>query len=384
MNHQLINKAIAFISDGWQTQTLNLESVAQAAGFSLSFFDKFFYEHTGKTVMEFVRVYKMTQAACLLRTSDISVLDLALTLGYANPENFARAFKAIYTCSPREYRENHRATSLQWKDTTTGTVIKRFECEFPALKRVASDEFIDYLLTTDPLRHAFRIVFTPTIDHAVYQLSDDKEYILVEEYRPEEVALSLFCNSENIVKYINMAKAFPRCCIELLAAPDFIPPKLACVRARMGRNYAFVGAAPTPRSVECYQVRELGATDAGAVAAFAQKENEVLSRVFTHQMKNNDGRIQFLGLFFKDALVGCAVLCLEGGRTVCYSDISELFFAPKHDSKQNIAMLVEAAIVAGLAQDHVPMLWDSDMDSAMAEELGCKLISIRYAFDNFT
>jgi len=382
----LIGKAIAFISQAWEDESLNLEKIAAAAGFSVSYFDKLFLGQTGKTVMEFVRVYKMTRAAALLRTLDQSVLDIALAMGYTNPENFTRAFKTVYGCAPGAYREGRRCLPMQWKDITTGTVVKRFESAFPALERVDSDELLDRLLTTDPVRHAFRIIFTPTIDHAVYRLGEAGEYVLVEEYRPEDTALTLFCREENIAKYAGMARAFPRCILEFTTSPGFSLPedRFGFSRVMAGGNYVYPGDQAETYIPEGCQVRALGRKDARLMEAFAKGENETPGRVFAQKMDHgNYGEITFLGLLRGDALVGCALTCFESGRGLRYSEVGGLFLAPAHDNKENAAMLIRAATEAGLREGYPPMLFDAREDSgwlsgAMAGEMGYRLDSMRY------
>ena len=385
-DNQLIGKAIDFISQAWEDESLDLEKIAAAAGFSVSYFDKLFFGQTGKTAMEFVRVYKMTRAAALLRTSDQSVLDIALAMGYTNPENFSRAFKAVYGCAPSAYRENRRDIPMQWKDTTTGTVIKRFESAFPALERVDSDELIDRLLTTDPIRHVHHIIFMPTIDHAAYRLGEESEYILVEEYRPEDTALTLFCREGNIAKYAGMARAFPRCILEFTTDPGFVLPedRFGFTRVTAGGNYVYAGEYTETYIPEGYLVRALGREDARLMEAFAKGENETPGRVFAQKMNHgNYGEITFLGLLRGDALIGCALTCFESGRGLCYSEVGGLFLTPAHDKKENAAMLIGAATGAGLREGYPPMMLDARDDSgwlsgAMAKEMGFRLESKRY------
>ena len=385
-DNELIGKAIDFISQAWEDESLDLEKIAAAAGFSVSYFDKLFFRQTGKTAMEFVRVYKMTRAAAMLRTSDRSVLDIALAMGYTNPENFTRAFKAVYGCAPGAYREGHRDLPMQWKDTTTGTVVKRFESAFPALERVDSDELLDHLLTTDPIRHAFRIIFTPTIDHAAYRLGEEGEYVLVEEYRPEDTALTLFCREENIAKYTGMARAFPRCILEFITDPGYSLPedRFGFSRITAGGNYVYAGDHTETYVPEGYQVRALDREDAKLMEAFAKGENETPGRVFAQKMNHgNYGEITFLGLLREGALIGCALTCFESGRGLRYSEVGGLFLAPAHGDKENAAMLIGASIEAGLREGYPPMLLDARDDSgwlsgAMAREMGYRLESMRY------
>lgn len=51
--------------------------------------------------------YRITQASRLLSDTDISISDIAELIGYANANNFSRAFTKNRFCSPTEYRKNY-------------------------------------------------------------------------------------------------------------------------------------------------------------------------------------------------------------------------------------------------------------------------------------
>ena len=93
-NKTIINKAIKFIQNNPQAN-LSLQSIADNAGFSLTYFDAIFRQHTGYSPVEYSRVYKLTRSALELRKSEKSVLDIALDFGYASPESYTRAFKGL-------------------------------------------------------------------------------------------------------------------------------------------------------------------------------------------------------------------------------------------------------------------------------------------------
>jgi len=52
-------------------------------------------------------------ATHLLSETDASSLEIAFEVGYEDPSHFARMFRRIAGCSPREYRRRHSADSLQ-------------------------------------------------------------------------------------------------------------------------------------------------------------------------------------------------------------------------------------------------------------------------------
>lgn len=287
-NEEFIGRALEYIRTTCMKETLTLEKIAENAGFSVSYFDRMFAKATGKTVMEYVRERRLIHSAVMLRSSDKSILDIALEHGYENPENYARAFKVKYTIPPSEYRENHREQPLNWKDFSTGTVINRFEKAFPSLKRIAQEEFLEYLYMTDPLRFSFHLYFANQIDCAVYQLREGNEYMLVEEYRPELVSLTLFCETKNISRYIGMAKAFPTYTICIACDIVFVMPedKMGFKEEREYEqySYAYLEDSTDVPALPGYSVRELSEGDRAAVNRIRRDIKAEAIRVFEQKM----------------------------------------------------------------------------------------------------
>lgn len=59
-----------------------------------------FRKTTGYTIAEYLRKERMAHARHLIETHRSSVLDAALSVGYANPSHFAAAFRAVYGVLP--------------------------------------------------------------------------------------------------------------------------------------------------------------------------------------------------------------------------------------------------------------------------------------------
>ena len=76
-NKNLIDKAIGFIQKN-PKDNLSLQSIADNAGFSLTYFDAIFRQHTGYSPVEYSRIYKLTRSALDLRRTQKTVLDIAL------------------------------------------------------------------------------------------------------------------------------------------------------------------------------------------------------------------------------------------------------------------------------------------------------------------
>jgi len=64
----------------------------------------------GMTPHAYLTGVRLEQAARLLATTDLSMLEISLRVGYASPSHFAKAFKTWTGLTPREYRQASRRT----------------------------------------------------------------------------------------------------------------------------------------------------------------------------------------------------------------------------------------------------------------------------------
>jgi len=83
---------------------LGLEVLAQVAGVSLFHFVRGFHASTGDTPAQFVAQRRMARAARLLVRSDLSVLEVALAVGYGSPSRFGARFRRQYGLTPSAFR----------------------------------------------------------------------------------------------------------------------------------------------------------------------------------------------------------------------------------------------------------------------------------------
>ncbi|NLG27063.1 MAG: helix-turn-helix domain-containing protein [Chloroflexi bacterium] len=60
-----------------------------------------FERHTGYNVMEHIHVFRLSRAAIALRSTDRSILEIALDHQYAYPENFARVQGLLWARAQR-------------------------------------------------------------------------------------------------------------------------------------------------------------------------------------------------------------------------------------------------------------------------------------------
>ena len=106
--------------------------------------------------MAYIGYRRLKKAVQLLRTTDNSVLDIALEGGYASHEGFTKAFKKEYGVTPSEYRKKYQNKVLSYGELVDRSVTARFLHEHPDFAAVDPEDAIAYWLETDAKRYAYR------------------------------------------------------------------------------------------------------------------------------------------------------------------------------------------------------------------------------------
>lgn len=91
---------------------VSVADLANEVGTTVHSVNEGFRSHLHTTPAAFVREARLLAAARLLSDTDSAVASVAAELGYANPANFATAFKERFGVPPRQYRQLPRAADL--------------------------------------------------------------------------------------------------------------------------------------------------------------------------------------------------------------------------------------------------------------------------------
>ncbi|MDR9875331.1 helix-turn-helix domain-containing protein [Pseudomonas allii] len=83
---------------------LSMPTLAQEAGLSRYYFSRLFQQATGHSPSQFFIQLRMTRARELLSSTDQSIIQVALDVGYGSPAHFAQVFRRHTGMTPREYR----------------------------------------------------------------------------------------------------------------------------------------------------------------------------------------------------------------------------------------------------------------------------------------
>lgn len=98
-----INKAIYYTYQNY-TEPLNIEKMAKYLEINKCYFCQLFKKETGKTYSQFLNEIRIEKSKELLKNTDMSILDIALSVGYNNQNYYTMAFKKITGVTPLKYR----------------------------------------------------------------------------------------------------------------------------------------------------------------------------------------------------------------------------------------------------------------------------------------
>lgn len=106
-----------------------LEELSRVANFSRFHFQRQFSEYCGMSPARYIQLMRLKRASYRLVFNPLQrVVDIALDAGYANPESFARSFKATFKQTPTQFRHNP-----DWAHWSA-------QCQLPARERMENME----------------------------------------------------------------------------------------------------------------------------------------------------------------------------------------------------------------------------------------------------
>lgn len=88
---------------------ITTEYLAEKYDVSASHLRRLFHEATGGSVTDYVHRMRISSSLYLLRDSEMSILDIALMVGFDDQNYFTRIFKRQLGITPGEYRRRNRA-----------------------------------------------------------------------------------------------------------------------------------------------------------------------------------------------------------------------------------------------------------------------------------
>lgn len=100
---ETLKKMMQFLYSHY-AEPITLKQIAAAGSVGKSACTEIFKIHLHETPVNYLIQHRLRKGAELLRTSGLSVTEIAYNVGFSNPSYFASTFRETYDCSPSEYR----------------------------------------------------------------------------------------------------------------------------------------------------------------------------------------------------------------------------------------------------------------------------------------
>jgi len=100
----IVDSAISYIQSHL-TGKVSVEEIAASAGYSASYFSHLFARETGMSPYQFVMKSRIEQSQQLLKTTSLTVQEIAFQCGFNSAANFCYTFRRMTGASPHEYRK---------------------------------------------------------------------------------------------------------------------------------------------------------------------------------------------------------------------------------------------------------------------------------------
>lgn len=96
----VLNPVLTYISENYN-ERITLESVSKACNLSVFYLSKLFKKNTGINLIYYINLYKIEKAKQLLENTDMSIINISISLGYDESGYFSKIFKKTVGVTPQ-------------------------------------------------------------------------------------------------------------------------------------------------------------------------------------------------------------------------------------------------------------------------------------------
>ena len=104
---QLVKQVLKYLRENYKVN-FSAEDLAKKLGYTKFYVSRVFKDVTGKNVITQLNEIRVTSAEELLRSTDMSMSEIAVACGFENSSYFGKVFKKINNMTPLEYRNRER------------------------------------------------------------------------------------------------------------------------------------------------------------------------------------------------------------------------------------------------------------------------------------
>ena len=107
INHQFspyVKKAVEYSIKNFDSP-ISIDSICNELNINKSYFCKIFKSETGYTFTNFLNIFRVEKSKKLLKNSNLSLLDVAVSVGFNSQNYYSSVFKKITNKTPLEYKQ---------------------------------------------------------------------------------------------------------------------------------------------------------------------------------------------------------------------------------------------------------------------------------------
>lgn len=107
-----VERALRYIEENYADPGICADRIGDALGLSASYVSRLLRQNTGMGVVDYIHAARLKKAKELLASTDLSVDDIAVQVGFSSRWTLTRSFKRYEETTPGAYREQHQAGAV--------------------------------------------------------------------------------------------------------------------------------------------------------------------------------------------------------------------------------------------------------------------------------
>lgn len=100
----LLLKTREYIQKNISDPNLSVALICDSLNISKQYLSRIFKQKSDKTISTYINEYRIKYSKHLLNTTSLNISEIAIAIGYMNPDTFTRNFKKVENITPTEYR----------------------------------------------------------------------------------------------------------------------------------------------------------------------------------------------------------------------------------------------------------------------------------------
>ena len=105
MDEELLKKAMNYIERNMDNSDYNVDSFVSDMSIGRTLLYQKINDITGMSIKEFIMDVRLKRSAQLLRESDLTISEISVLTGFANPKYFSICFKRHFELTPSEFKK---------------------------------------------------------------------------------------------------------------------------------------------------------------------------------------------------------------------------------------------------------------------------------------